>query len=184
MCVLTEYVCLFCIQCVERDRVVFVLYFFKSFYDFFSLSSFFFFFAVEKTPTDNIEKKSVQSMDTKQANLTRSMWLCLFGTTTQKVVVNNQKASLQPPLLPWSAAREMGSESLWKPSRMSLRINKKRKKKNKKKEFPVLSVSSAWLWWSARPWRVVQGFCFSAGVNHRAERASHKTEDPSALRFY
>lgn len=42
LCVLTECVCLFCMQSVERDRIVFVLYFFKSFMIFFSLCSFFF----------------------------------------------------------------------------------------------------------------------------------------------
>lgn len=73
-------------------------------------------------------------MDTKQANLTEPM--CRYHLTKvglrHKSRVNNQKEALQPPFLPCGAAREMESKSLWKSSRMTYRINKKPKKKEKK----------------------------------------------------
>lgn len=83
-------------------------------------------------------------MDTKQANLTGADMTCLFGTTTQRSVGVlsptrvTTKAAPQLPFMPCSAAGEMRSQSLWKSSRMTLRINKKQRKKKKKKQVSIL----------------------------------------------
>ena len=76
VCVCVDGVCVLVLytMCKSETELFLCCIFSSLFMIFFSLSSFFFFFpAVEKNPTDNIEKKSVQSMDTKQANLTRPM---------------------------------------------------------------------------------------------------------------
>lgn len=95
-----------------------MLYFFKSFMIFFSLRSFFslFFTVVKKKSTDNIEKKSVQSMDTKQANLTGPCdRVCsespLEGRLASLVPREKAKSS-SSGFSPCSAAREMRSQSL------------------------------------------------------------------------